>query len=86
MKNITNVMEDVSIGLGITLGISEIKTILGIVLLVFQIVLIIYKMVRAIIKKIKNKDYDGVEQELNDGIHQIEEHLKDKSEDGKDGK
>ena len=72
MKTITKVIEDVSIAVGVVLGVQQIETILGIILLVFQIGMILFKVTRSIIDHIKKKDLDGVEQDLQDGIDQIE--------------
>lgn len=75
-------MENVSIVFGVTIGIAQIESILGIIILVFQIVLIIYKFVRTIINRIKNKDYDGIEEDIKDTTEQLKE-LSDKDKDGK---
>ena len=80
MKTFTNVIENISIALGVSLGIAQIETILGIILLVFQIILILFKCGRSIYLHVKNKDVDGIQNDLEDTIKQIE-HLKDK--DGK---
>lgn len=82
MKTISKVIEDVSIVLGVSLGIAQIETILGIVLLVFQIGLIIYKLIRSIIDKIKKKDYDGIENDIKNATDEIEK-LTPKDKDGK---
>ena len=81
MKNI-NIIEDVSIVFGVTIGLSQIQTILGIVVLVFQCVLIIYKCVRNIIKHVKEKDADGVQKDLEETIDALE-NLSEKDKDGK---
>ena len=81
MKTITKVVEDISIAVGVVLGVQQIETILGIVLLIFQIGLILFKVIRSLIEHIKKKDLDGIEQDLQDGIEQIE-HLTDKDKDG----
>lgn len=72
-KNLTNVFEDVSIAIGLTISIDQIKTIFGIVLLAFQIVLIIWKVGTSVYKHIKNRELDKVEKDLQDGINQIED-------------
>ena len=82
MKNTTNILEDISIVFGVTIGIAQIESILGIIILVFQIILILYKFVRTIINRIKNKDYDGIEKDIKDTTEQLE-HLSDKDKDGK---
>lgn len=79
---ISKVLEDVSIAFGVVLGVNQIETILGIVLLVFQIGLIIFKCVRSIVEHVKKKDLDGIEKDLEDASKQIED-LSDKKKDGK---
>ena len=75
-------MEDVSIVFGVTIGLSQIQTILGIIILVFQIVLIIYKCVMKIYEHIKNKDAKGIETDLKETIDELEK-LSEKDKDGK---
>ena len=82
VKNITNIMEDVSIVFGVTIGLSQIQTILGIIILVFQIILIIYKCGLKIYERIKNKDAKGIETDLKETIDELEK-LSDKDKDGK---
>ena len=67
---------------GVTIGLSQIQTILGIVVLTFQCVLIIYKCVRNIIKHVKEKDADGVQKDLEETIDALE-NLSEKDKDGK---
>ena len=59
--------------MGISVSLPQIETILGIVILVFQIVLILWKVGRKIYDHFKNKQYDKIEEDLNDGISQIED-------------
>ena len=75
-------MEDVSIVFGVTIGLSQIQTILGIIILVFQIILILYKCGLKIYKRIKNKDAKGIETDLKETIDELEK-LSDKDKDGK---
>ena len=82
VKNITNILEDVSIVFGVTIGIAQIQTILGIIVLSFQIILIIYKCVVRIYKHAKEKDLKGIENDLEETIDALE-NLQDKNEDGK---
>ena len=80
MKHI-NVLEDVLIVGGVTISLSMIQTILGIIILSFQIILILIKAGKKIYDAIKNKKIDDVEDALNDAKDQLED-LKDKT-DGK---
>ena len=82
MKNITNIFEDVSIVFGVTIGLSQIQTVLGIIVLAFQCILIIYKCVVRIYNHAKKKDLDGIETDLEETI----DALKDLSDNDKDGK
>ena len=82
MKNTLNVIEDVSIGLGVTIGIAQIETILGIIVLVFQIILIIYKCIMKIVEHVKSKNLKEIENDLQETIDDLEK-LSDKTKDGK---
>ena len=82
MKNITNILEDVSIVFGVTIGLSQIQTILGIIVLAFQCILIIYKCCVRIYNHAKKKDLDGIEQDLEETIDALE-NLSDKDKNGK---
>ena len=75
-------MEDVSIVFGVTIGIAQIETILGIIVLAFQIILILYKCGMKIYEHIKNKDVKGIETDLKETIDELE-NLSDKNKDGK---
>ena len=58
-------------------AITNIENILSIVILILSILNILYNMITRIIDKIKNKKYDEIPQEIEDGINQIE-NLKEK--------
>ena len=80
MKHI-NVLEDVLILGGVTISLSMIQTILGIIILSVQVVLILIKAGTKIYNAIKKGKIDDVEDALNDAKDQLED-LKDKT-DGK---
>lgn len=80
MINKINIFEDVLIIGGIAISISMIQTILGIIIMSFQIVLILCRFVSNIYKHIKNKEYDKIDDEISDTT----EKLKDLSKDNKD--
>lgn len=82
LNNKINIFEDVLIIGGISISISMIQSILGIIILSFQIALILYKGVRNLMKLIKKKEYDKIEESLKDTTEQLE-HLSDKTKDGK---
>ena len=76
-----NVLEDALIVGGVTISLSMIQTILGIIILSVQVVLILYKTGKTIYKAIKNKDPKAIEDALNGAKGELED-LKDKT-DGK---
>ena len=77
MKKIQiEVMEDVGIALGIALSIDQIKTILGIVLLVLEITWLLYKAVKVIVVKIKNKDYKGAIEDAKKTVEEVNKEIK----------
>ena len=82
LNNKINIFEDVLIIGGISISITMIQSILGIIILSFQIALILYKGIRNLVKLIKGKEYDKVEETLKDTTEQLE-HLSDKTKDGK---
>lgn len=82
LNNKINIFEDVLIIGGISISISMIQSILGIIILSFQIALILYKGIRNLVKLIKGKEYDKIEETLKDTTEQLE-HLSDKTKDGK---
>ncbi len=52
-----NKLEDISLVLGISLGLTQIETLLGIIILGFQLVLILFKCFRSLYNTIKSKKY-----------------------------
>lgn len=71
-KNVLDVVESISIALGVVVSIETIYTILGIVLLAFQIGLILYKVIKSIVEHAKHKEYDEIEHDIEKGIEDIE--------------
>lgn len=73
MKHVnTNVLEDCLIASGITISLIDIQTILGIIVLSFQVILILIKLGKRVYHAIKNKDINELEDAINDGKEQIE--------------
>ena len=66
------VVDNVLIVCGVTIALVDIQTILGIIILAFQVILIIYRLVRGIIEHYKNKEYDKIETDIQNGIEQIQ--------------
>lgn len=81
MKHI-NVLEDVLIVGGVTISLSMIQTILGIIILSAQVILIITKAVIKIYQLVKKKKYDEIENALDDAKDQLDD--LNKKTDGKD--
>lgn len=83
MKHIhINVLEDVLIVGGLTISLSMIQTILGIIILSVQVILIVWKAGKRVYNAIKNKKPEDVENALNDAKGELE-NLKDKVDDTK---
>lgn len=61
--------------IGITLGITQIESVLGIVLLIFQVALILWKTVSAIIKAIKTKDESIIDEGLKETIDSLKDYI-----------
>lgn len=70
-----NKIEDLSICIASIIGLAQIQTILGIIILCFQLVLILYKMCKKIIDKLKKKDYT-INEDIEQGIKELEEYQK----------
>lgn len=63
------------------IGLNNIETILGVSLLTFQLLLLLIKIITKIYIKIKNKDYQGIIEDVENDIKDIEnkyEDIKDK--------
>ena len=78
MKHI-NVLEDVLIIGGVTISVTMIQSILGIIILSCQIVLILFKAGKKIYDLVKAKKYDEIENTLKETQDQLED-LKDKTD------
>lgn len=63
MKHL-NRIENLTVAIGTALGLSQIETILGIIILCFQLVIILYKGIYLIVKHIKNKNFGAVIDDL----------------------
>lgn len=70
-------LNDCLIVLGTYIGISQIESILGIIILCFQIALIIYKASRKVYYLIKDKQYNQIEDTIKDTIESLEDLKKD---------
>ncbi len=72
MKNTFNVIEDVLIGMGITVSLIDIQQILSIVLIVLNVCMILVKVGLKIYEHVKTKKYDQIDDDLKEGIEGIE--------------
>ena len=75
-KTTVEVIEDVTIALGVAISIDQIKTVLGIVLLTLEIIWILYKGIKVIVKKVRNKDYEGAIKNAKETIEEINSEVK----------
>lgn len=82
--NILDKVEDGLVGVGLTIGIANIKDILGIVLIALQVAIILYKTGVSIYKKVQARNYDDILADLDKAQKELEElkkTLPDKEED-----
>ena len=70
-----NKIENLSICIASVIGLAQIQTILGIIILCFQLILIISKMWKKIVDKLKKKDYT-INEDIEQGIKELEEYQK----------
>lgn len=64
-------IENLSVVIGTAIGISQIQSILGIIILSFQILLIVMKFVKKIYKRIKCKDFEDIDKDLEETINDL---------------
>lgn len=69
-------VENCLVGVGLAMGIANIETILGIALVCIQICIILGRTIVAIIDKVKNKDYNGIEEDLRRTEEEMKEYYK----------
>lgn len=72
MKHLNvNTFEDCLIASGITISLIDIQTILGIIILSFQVILILIKLGKRVYNAIKKKDITELEDAFNDGKEEL---------------
>lgn len=71
-SNVLDVVENTSIVLGVAISLETIYSIMGIILLAFQIGLIVYKVIKSIVKHVKAKEFDKIEEDIEHGISEIQ--------------
>ena len=80
-KNLNNAIDNVLLVFGFTYALSDIESILGIIILCIQIIWLFSKFFLRVYAKIKNKDYDSIGKDVED----LENGLKDKIDSTKKG-
>ena len=83
MLNKLEIFEDVLIVGGVTISMTMLHEILGIIILSFQIALVLYKGIRKLVTLIKSKRYGEIEETIKQTTEDLEK-LSDKT--NKDGK
>lgn len=67
-----NIIDTTLIAIGTALGISQIESILGIIIISIQILWILSKLCYNVYKSIKDKKYEKVKQEVDKAIDELE--------------
>lgn len=67
-----NIIDTILIAIGTALGISQIESILGIIIISIQILWILIKLCYNVYKSIKNKKFEQVKQEVDKAIDELE--------------
>ena len=65
---ICNIIENATIALGVAFGITNIESILGIILLVLQVALILWKVGYKVYLRIKYKQLDKIQKDIEDAM------------------
>lgn len=68
-----NLIENTTIVLGVAFGISNIESVLGIILLALQVGLILWKVVYKIYLRIKYKQLDKIQKDIEDAMDELEQ-------------
>lgn len=70
-----NSIENATIALGVAFGISNIESVLGIILLALQVGLILWKVGYKVYLRIKYKQLDKIQKDIEDAMNELE-HIK----------
>ena len=84
---VTSIIEDVLIGVGIAVSISDIQQVLSIILLVFNVCWILFKFGYKIYERIKNKQIKEIGddiKETHDELETLSDSLKDSEQEKED--
>lgn len=71
MKQFLDVCDAATICLSTMFGISQIENVIGIVVLILQGILLLSKLIYNIVKKVKEKDYQGAIEYIEDVVEDI---------------
>lgn len=72
-NNIMNYLETALLVGGVSIGLAEIQTLAGVIILGIQVVLLLVRLIFMIVDKAKKKDYQGIAQEIDGTLKVIEE-------------
>lgn len=67
-----NIIDATLIAFGTALGISQIESVLGVIIISIQILWILFKLCYNVYKSIKNKKFEKVKQEVDKAIDELE--------------
>ena len=67
-----NMIDTTLIAIGMALGISQIESILGIIIISIQVLWILFKLCYNVYKSIKNKKFEKIKQEVDNAIDELE--------------
>lgn len=68
-----NSIENATIALGVVFGISNIESVLGIILLALQVGLILWKVGYKVYLRIKYKQLDKIQKDIEDAMDELEQ-------------
>ena len=68
-----NSIENATIALGVAFGISNIESVLGIILLSLQVGLILWKVGYKVYLRIKYKQLDKIQKDIEDAMNELEQ-------------
>ena len=72
-KNVNNIIDYSLITLGVTFSAQNIESIIGILLMCIQVVWLFVKMILKVKNHIKNKQFDKIDDTIEEAIKDIEE-------------
>lgn len=68
-----NSIENATIALGVAFGITNIESVLGIILLALQVGLILWKVGYKVYLRIKYKQLDKIQKDIEDAMNELEQ-------------